>query len=105
MGWIYLLIAGLLEVGFTTCLKYAEGFTRFWPSVGFLVAATASFVFLTLAIRTVPLGNAYAVWTGIGAVGTAIVGIVMFGDPATPLRLLFLAVIIGGVAGLKMVSA
>jgi quaternary ammonium compound-resistance protein SugE len=104
MGWIYLVIAGAFEVGFTTCLKYAEGFTRLLPSVGFFIAATISFVFLTLAIKTVPMGTAYAVWTGIGAVGTALVGIVVFGDPATPLRLFFLAVIIGGIAGLKLVS-
>ncbi len=104
MGWIYLVIAGLIEIGFTTCLKYAEGFTRLWPSIGFVVAAAASFGFLTLALRTVPLGTAYAVWTGIGAVGTAIVGIALFGDPATTARLVFLVVIIGGIAGLKVVS-
>ena len=104
MGWIYLIVAGALEVGFTTFLKYAEGFTRLWPSLGFLVTATLSFVFLTLAIRTIPLGTAYAVWTGIGAVGTATLGIVLFGDPATMMRLFFLAVIIGGIVGLKFVS-
>src|SRR3982751_936257 len=104
MAWIYLIVAGALEVGFTTCLKYAEGFTRLWPSLGFLAAATMSFVFLTIAIRTIPLGTAYAVWTGIGAVGTATLGIILFGDPATMMRLFFLAVIIGGIVGLKFVS-
>ena len=105
MGWTYLVIAGLFEVAFTTCLKYADGFTKLWPSLGFLVSIIASFQFLTMAIRSIPLGTAYAVWTGIGAVGTAAIGIAAFGEPATTLRLVFLAVIIGGVLGLKLVSA
>ena len=103
-GWIYLALAGLLEVAFTTALKYAEGFTRLLPSLCFAVAYIGSAWLLSRAVATIPLGTAYAVWTGIGAIGTALIGIWQFGDPATPLRLLFLAVIVGGIIGLKMVS-
>lgn len=104
MAWIFLALAGALEVSFTTALKYSEGLTRLWPSVLFLAASFASFAFLAQAIKTIPLGTAYAVWTGIGAVGTAIVGIVLFAEPATALRILFLATIVGGIVGLKLVS-
>lgn len=105
MGWIFLGIAGALEVSFTTALKYAEGFTKPAPSLIFLLAYAGSAWFLAQAIKSIPLGTAYAVWTGIGAVGTALVGIVLFGESATALRILFLAVIIGGVIGLKLVTA
>jgi quaternary ammonium compound-resistance protein SugE len=105
MGWLFLLIAGACEVAFTTCLKYAAGFTRPGPSAAFLVAAAASFLFLNQAIRTIPLGTAYAVWTGIGAVGTAIIGIALFSEPATLFRILFLILIVVGIVGLKIVSA
>ena len=104
MGWIYLALAGVLEVVFTTALKYAEGFTRLAPTLFFVAAYGGSAFLLSRAVATIPLGTAYAVWTGIGAVGTAAVGIWQFGDPATPLRLMFLAVIIGGIIGLKLVS-
>ena len=104
MGWVYLAIAGMLEVGFTTALKYAEGFTKLIPSLCFAAAYIGSAVLLSRAVATIPLGTAYAVWTGIGAVGTALVGIWQFGEPATALRLMFLAVIIGGIIGLKLVS-
>lgn len=105
MGWVFLAIAGALEVSFTTALKYAEGFTKLAPSLIFLVAYAGSAWFLSQAVRTIPLGTAYAVWTGIGAVGTAIIGIALFGEPATALRLMFLAIIVGGIVGLKLVSA
>jgi quaternary ammonium compound-resistance protein SugE len=105
MGWVLLGVAGALEVGFTTALKYAEGFTKLWPSLVFLVAYAGSAWFLSQAIKTIPIGTAYAVWTGIGAVGTAVIGIALFGEPATALRVLFLAVIVGGIIGLKLVSA
>ena len=105
MGWIFLGVAGLLEVSFTTALKYAEGFTKLAPSLIFLIAYAGSAWFLSQAVKSIPLGTAYAVWTGIGAVGTAIVGIALFGEPATALRLMFLAVIVGGIVGLKLVSA
>ena len=105
MGWIFLVLAGALEVTFTTALKYADGFTKLVPSAIFIVAYAGSAWLLSKAIATIPLGTAYAVWTGIGAVGTAIVGIALFGDPANAARLFFLAVIIAGIAGLKLVSA
>jgi len=105
MAWVFLGLAGALEVSFTTALKYAEGFTKLWPSVIFVLAYGGSAWFLAQAVKTIPLGTAYAIWTGIGAVGTAIVGIALFGEPATALRLLFLAVIVGGIVGLKLVSA
>lgn len=104
MAWIMLVLAGLLEIGFTTSLRYTENFTKFWPTVAFLVLSATSFVLLTRAAQTIPLGTSYAVWTGIGAAGTVIVGIFAFGEPATALRLLFLITLIGSIIGLKLVS-
>ncbi len=105
MAWIFLTLAGALEVAFTTSLKYSEGLTKTWPTVLFIATTIGSFTFLAQAIKTIPLGTAYAVWTGIGAVGTVIVGIAVFGEPATASRLAFLALIVGGIIGLKLVSA
>lgn len=104
MAWAFLVLAGLFEIGFTTCLKLSESFTKLWPSIGFLVCATISFWLLTKAAETIPLGTAYAVWTGIGVFGTAVIGIYYFGDPATTLRLVFLVLLIGSIIGLKLVS-
>jgi quaternary ammonium compound-resistance protein SugE len=104
MAWIYLLIAGLLEIVWAVGLKYTEGFTRPWPSVITIVALSASFALLGLALRTLPLGTAYAIWTGIGTIGTVIVGMLLFNDPATPLRLACIALILSGVAGLKLIT-
>ena len=104
MSWFYLLLAGLFEIGFTTCLKLSEGFSRLWPSLGFLFCAVASFWLLTRAVQTIPLGTAYAVWTGIGAFGTALIGIMVFQEPATALRMTFLVLLIGSIIGLKLVS-
>lgn len=104
LPWIYLLVAGVFEIGFTTCLKLSEGFTKLWPSLGFLVAASTSFVFLNFAIKSIPLGTAYAIWTGIGAAGTVLIGILWFKEPATAARMLFLLLLIGSVIGLKFVS-
>jgi quaternary ammonium compound-resistance protein SugE len=104
MGWILIASAGALEVTFTTAMKYADGFTKLVPSLIFLVAYAGSAWFLAQAVRTIPLGTAYAVWTGIGAVGTALIGIALFGEPATALRLMFLALIVIGIIGLKLVS-
>jgi quaternary ammonium compound-resistance protein SugE len=104
MVWFLLLVAGLFEVGFTTCLKLSEGFSRVGPSVGFFVFAVLSFVLLTMAVERVPLGTAYAVWTGIGASGTALVGIFFFGDPVNVTRVLFLVLIVGSIVGLKVAS-
>jgi quaternary ammonium compound-resistance protein SugE len=102
MPWIYLLLAGLFEIGWAIGLKYTEGFSRLWPTVGTVAAMTASIILLALAVKTLPIGTAYAVWTGIGAVGAVILGIVLFGDPATPARLLCVALIFAGIMGLKL---
>lgn len=104
MHWFLLIAAGLCEVGFTTFMKLSDGFSRPWPAAGFVVFCAASFWLLNLATKGIPLGTAYAVWTGIGAAGTALVGIVFFRDPVTAGRLVFLALLIGSVIGLKVVS-
>ncbi len=104
MPWVYLVVAGLFEVGFTTCMKLSNGFTRLGPSIAFLIFAIGSFFLLARASAVIPLGTAYAVWTGIGAFGTAVIGIVFFRDPATAGRLFFLALLIASIVGLKLVS-
>ena len=104
MAWIYLLVAGLFEVVWAVGLKYTEGWTRLWPSVGTLVAMAVSFWFLSQALKAIPIGTGYAVWTGIGAIGVATVGIVLFAESASPARLACIALIVAGVVGLKMVS-
>jgi quaternary ammonium compound-resistance protein SugE len=104
MNWTLLFIAGLLEIGWAIGLKYTEGFTRLWPTVGTVGAMVASIALLGLAMRTLPVGTAYAVWTGIGAVGTVILGIVLFAEPATAARLGCVALIVAGIAGLKLTS-
>ena len=105
MPWIYLLLAGVFEVGFAIGLKYTEGFTRLWPSLATAAAAAVSLWLLTQALRTIPVGTAYAIWTGIGAVGVATLGIVLFSESASPARLACIALIVAGVAGLKLASA
>ena len=105
MAWTYLFVAGLFEVAWAVGLKWSAGFTRFWPSVFTVAAMAVSLGLLGLALRSLPLGTAYAVWTGIGAVGTVLVGIVWFGDPATAGRLVCLGLILAGLVGLKMLSA
>ena len=104
MAWIYLALAGLAEIGWAVGLKYTEGFTRLWPSVGTVAAMIVSLALLGLALKSLPLGTAYAVWTGIGTVGTAILGMALFGDSASALRLACIALIAGGIIGLKVVS-
>ena len=104
MAWIVLVAAGLLEIGWAIGLKYTEGFTRLVPSVLTLISMTASIVLLGLALKTLPIGTAYAVWTGIGAVGTAILGIILFGDPATVARIGCIGLIVSGIVGLKLVT-
>ncbi len=103
MSWVMLVIAGFLEVGWAVGLKYTNGFTRLWPTVGTAVALVASMVLLGLAVRTLPLGTAYAVWTGIGIVGTAILGMALLGEPVTMLRVGFIGLIVCGIVGLKAV--
>ena len=104
MAWLLLLIAGLLEVGWAVGLKYTEGFSRLVPSVLTLVSMAASVGMLGLAVKTLPIGTAYAVWTGIGAVGTAILGIVLFGDPAGVTRIACIGLIVAGIVGLKLAT-
>ncbi len=104
MSWAVLFVAGLLEVGWAVGLKYTNGFTRLWPTVFTGVALVASMGLLGVALRTLPLGTAYAVWTGIGSVGTAILGIVLFREPATAMRLACIALIVAGIIGLKLAS-
>lgn len=102
MPWFILVIAGLMEVGWAVGLKYTEGFTRLWPSVGTVAAMIGSVVLLGVAMRSLPLGTAYAVWTGIGAIGTALFGIFVLGESMATLRLVSLALIFAGIVGLKL---
>ena len=104
MAWLYLLVAGLMEIGWAVGLKYTEGFTRLWPSVWTGAALVLSMVLLAAAMRTLPLGTAYAIWTGIGAVGTAALGVLLFGESASPARLLCIGLIVAGLVGLKLTS-
>ncbi|MCB8746692.1 quaternary ammonium compound efflux SMR transporter SugE [Rhodoferax sp. U2-2l] len=104
MNWFILFVAGLFEIGWAIGLKYTEGFTRLWPSVGTAVSMVASVVLLGIAMKTLPVGTAYAVWVGIGAVGTAILGMVLLGEATNIGRLISLALIVAGVIGLKLTS-
>lgn len=104
MSWFYLVLAGLAEIGWALGLKYTEGFTRPLPTALTILGLIASMALLGLALRDLPMGTAYAVWTGIGTVGTVLLGIWLFGDPATPLRLLCIGLILAGILGLKLVS-
>lgn len=104
MAWAYLFLAGLFEIGWAIGLKYSQGFTRFWPSVATAVAMAVSLALLGVALRTLPLGTAYAVWTGIGAMGTLFFGIVLFGEPATAGRLCCAGLILAGIVGLKILA-
>ena len=104
MSWTLLVIAGLFEIGWAIGLKTTEGFSRLWPSVGTLAAMAISIGLLGVAMRELPVGTAYAVWTGIGAVGTVILGIVLMGDPANPARLACVGLILAGIIGLKLTS-
>ena len=104
MSWIYLFFAGLFEIGWAVGLKYSHGFTRLMPSVLTIAAMGVSLFLLGLALRSLPLGTAYAIWTGIGTIGTAILGIVLFAEPAAALRLVCIGMIAAGIVGLKLVS-
>ena len=104
MAWISLVVAGLFEVGWAIGLKYTDGFSRLWPTVWTMAAMIVSLAFLEYALRTLPVGTAYAIWVGIGAVGTAILGMVLFGESREPLRLACLVLIVAGVIGLKVVT-
>lgn len=104
MAWIYLALAGLLEIGWAVGLKYTEGFTRLWPSLATGASMVLSLALLGLALKTLPLGTAYAIWTGIGIVGTAILGIFLFQESMAPLRLVSIGLIGAGIIGLKLVT-
>jgi quaternary ammonium compound-resistance protein SugE len=101
MAWVILVVAGLLEVAWAIGLKYTEGFTRLWPSVATLATMGASFYLLSQALRTIPVGTGYAVWTGIGAVGAAVLGMVFFGEPRAAVRFAGIALIVGGIVLLR----
>lgn len=104
-SWIFLIIAGLFEIGFTTCMKLSNSFTVLLYTVGFIICAIISFYMLNRSLATIPLGTAYAVWTGIGAFGTAIIGMIFFKDPTSMLRCLFLLLLISSILGLKIISS
>lgn len=104
MAWLLLVLAGLLEVGWAAGLKSTQGFTRFWPSVATVSAIVLSLLLLGQSVRSIPIGTAYAVWTGIGAVGAAAIGMTLFGEPATIVRLLCLGLILAGIVGLKLTA-
>jgi quaternary ammonium compound-resistance protein SugE len=104
MAWTLLFLAGLFEIGWAIGLKFTDGFTRLVPSLATITALVASFVLLEQAVRTLPVGTAYAVWTGIGTIGATVLAIWLFGEPANPLRLLFIAMILAGIIGLKAVT-
>ena len=104
MAWVYLVLAGVLEVVWAMGLKYSEGFSRLWPSVVTVVAMVASFWLLATALKQIPLGTGYAVWVGIGAVGTALLGMLVLKEPATVARLVCIGLIVAGIVGLKLTS-
>jgi quaternary ammonium compound-resistance protein SugE len=105
MAWLYLFMAGLAEIAWAIGLKFTEGFTRPLPSIATVATMVVSFYLLSLALRTLPIGTAYAVWTGIGAVGTALLGMIIFGEPRTVLRLLSILLIVIGIFGLRLFGA
>jgi quaternary ammonium compound-resistance protein SugE len=105
MNWIYLIIAGMLEIGWAIGLKYTEGWSKLYPSLITVVLMIASFQFLSMALKTLPIGTAYAIWTGIGAVGTAILGMFIFNEPRDLTRILCILLIVAGIVGLKLTSA
>jgi quaternary ammonium compound-resistance protein SugE len=105
MNWLYLFVAGLLEIAWAIGLKYTEGWTRLWPSVLTGICLIASLYFLSLAVRSLPIGTAYAVWTGIGTVGAAVLGMLLFDEPRDATRIACIFLIIAGIAGLKLTSA
>ncbi len=105
MAWVYLVIAGFLEIGWAIGQKYSEGFSKLWPSVGTIGCMIASFVFLAQALKAIPIGTGYAVWTGIGTIGTAILGMALFNEPRDAPRILCILLILAEISGLKMLSA
>lgn len=105
MEWIYLVTAGFFEVGWAMGLKYSQGFTKILPSAITVAGMVTSFYFLSLSLKSLPLGNAYAIWTGIGTVGTVVLGIILFKEPINVMRMICIALIVVGIVGLKLISA
>ena len=103
-SWVFLILAGLIEVVWALSLKYAEGFTKLWPSVFAVLTIAASMFLLSVAMKNIPVGIAYGVFVGMGAIGATVLGIFLFGEPATPLRFVFLAMLIASLVGLKMTA-
>ena len=104
MAWVILVVAGLFEVGWAIGLKYTEGFSKFWPTVWTALSMIISLLLLGVAMKSLPVGTAYSVWVGVGAVGTVILGVLLFGEPANTARLVSVALIIGGIVGLKLAT-
>ena len=104
MTWLILLLAGIFEIAWAVGLKYTEGFTRLWPTIGTVAAMTISLGLLGVALRSLPLGTAYAIWTGVGTIGTALLGIALFHESADPIRLACILLIVAGIVGLKLVT-
>jgi len=105
MAWVCLFIAAVLEIGWAVGLKYTVGFTRLWPSVLTICSMIASMTLLAIAVRSIPIGTGYAVWTGIGALGTAVLGMILFAEPVTAARIFFLLLIVSGIVGLKFTAS
>jgi quaternary ammonium compound-resistance protein SugE len=105
MAWLVLVLAGLFEIGWAIGLKYTDGFTKLWPTLGTVASMVVSLGLLGIAMKSLPVGTAYAVWVGVGAVGTAILGVVLLGEPANAGRMVSLALIVAGIIGLKLASA
>ena len=105
MAWLFLIVGGVLEIGFALCLKASDGFSKPLPTLGFILFAALSFTCVNLALRDLPIGTAYAVWTGIGAAGAVVFGIVLFNEPANPLRLIFVGLIVASIAGLQVTGS
>ncbi len=104
MAWVFLMLAGVFEISFTTAMRFTDGFTKLWPTLLVLALATVSIYFVTKAAELVPLGTAYAIWGGLGAIGTVAIGIFYFGEPVTLWRMVFLSTLILSIAGLKLVT-
>jgi len=102
MAWVYLVVAGIFEIGWATGLKYTDGFTRLWPSVWTALSMALSVWLLAVALKTIPIGTGYAIWTGIGAAGTAVAGMILFGESRAAVRIASIVVIMAGIAGLKL---
>lgn len=102
MNWILLLVAGMLEIGWAVGLKYTDGFTRLWPSVATAAAMVVSMLLLGIALKSLPVGTAYAIWVGIGAVGTALAGVLLFGESVSTIKIVSLVLLVAGIAGLKL---